>query len=217
MGSAVESSDALPLLIFPCNGNGIEALDCLGNAYRLVGFIDDRPEKQGRTVLGHSVFDRRALERWPEALVLAVPGSPSSYRRRKQLIDGLMIAPRRFAKVVHPAATLSPLAIIGYNVLIMAGVVVTSNAVIGNHVCILPNTVIHHDSAVQDWSLIGSNVTIAGNVVIRENCYIGSGSSIMNDLEVERGAIVGLGSSVIRNVPAAGKVAGNPARPVGGL
>ena len=22
-----------PLLIFPCNGNGVEALDCLGGAY----------------------------------------------------------------------------------------------------------------------------------------------------------------------------------------
>ena len=53
---------ARPLLIFPCNGNGLEALDCLGDAYRCVGFVDDTPEKQGdgrRTAT--ACFDRAAL------------------------------------------------------------------------------------------------------------------------------------------------------------
>jgi hypothetical protein len=36
-----------PLLIFPCNGNGLKALDCLGDANELIGFVDDTPEKQG--------------------------------------------------------------------------------------------------------------------------------------------------------------------------
>ena len=32
---------ATDLLIFPCNGNALEALDCLGSAFRCVGFVDD--------------------------------------------------------------------------------------------------------------------------------------------------------------------------------
>lgn len=207
-------SETKPLLIFPCNGNGVEALDCLGDAFRLIGFIDDTPEKQGRTVHGQPVFGRDALQRWPDAYVLAVLGSPTSYRIRKKMIDGLMIPIERFATVIHPAATVSPLAVIGRNVLIMAGVVITSNSVIGNHVCVLPNTVIHHDAVIGDWSLIGSNVTIAGAAIIGENCYIGSGTSIMNGLDVGDGALVGLGSSVIKSVPAQAKIAGNPARQI---
>ncbi len=203
---------AQPLLIFPYNGNGIEALDCIGGAYQFIGFVDDTPDKRGTDPNGYPVWDRDAFVRYPDAHVLAIPGSPGSYRFRKETIQGLGVAENRFARVIHPAASVSPLASIGCNVLIMAGVVITSNAHIGSHTCILPNTVIHHDVVVGDWSLIGSNVTIAGNTVVEENCYIGSGSSIMNGLRVESGALVGLGSNVIRNVGPGSRVVGNPAR-----
>jgi sugar O-acyltransferase (sialic acid O-acetyltransferase NeuD family) len=201
-----------PLLIFPHNGNGIEALACLGTDFDLIAFIDDTPEKQADNRYGHRVLPRAALSQNDDARVLAVPGSAISYRSRKAIVTSLGVDQQRFTQVVHPTASVSQLATIGYNVLIMAGVVITSNAVIGNHVCVLPNSVIHHDVVVGDWSLIGANVTIAGNTVVGENCYIGSGSALMNGLRIGDGALVGLGSTVIRNVPAGARVAGNPAR-----
>jgi len=200
------------LLIFPCNGNGLEALDCLGDAYAFAGFIDDAPGKQGSDRHGHRVMPRAALDAFPDAHVLAVPGSPLSYGGRCEAIEGLRLPNHRFARVIHPRASISPLATIGHNVLLMAGVVVTSNARIGNHVCVLPNTVIHHDVVVNDWSLVGASVIIAGGAVIEENCYVGSGTSVMNGLRVGKAALVGLGSNVIRDVPAGSTVAGNPAR-----
>lgn len=208
------TAEPKPLLIFPFNGNALEALDCLSGAHRLLGFIDDTLEKQGPGQHGHTVFDRTAIELWPKAQVLAVPGSPTSFTTRRAAIESLGIEPDRFARVIHPAARISPLATIGHNVLIMAGVVITSNAVIGDHVCVLPNTVIHHDARIGAWSLIGSNVTVAGNTQVGENCYIGSGSSLMNGIDIGSGTLVGLGSNVIRGVPADSRIAGNPARPI---
>ena len=204
-----------PLLIFPCNGNGLEALDCLGERYQMLGFVDDTPEKQGTTAFGHPVLARQAFQDHAPAQVLAVPGSPASYRSRHEIIDGLGLEADRFATVIHPSARISPLARIGRNVLIMAGVVITSNAVIGDHVCVLPNTVIHHDVVVGDWTLIGSNVSIAGHVQLGRNCYVGSGTRIINGVEIGERALIGLGSNVIANVPHDVTVAGNPARPIG--
>jgi sugar O-acyltransferase (sialic acid O-acetyltransferase NeuD family) len=204
--------DAAALLIFPCNGNGVEALDCLGDAYRCVGFVDDTPDKQRAGAHGLRVLGRDALAEHRDACVLAVPGSPTSYRDRRRIVAGLDVAAERFARVVHPAARVSPLAVLGRNVLVMAGVVITSNAVIGDHVCIMPNTVLHHDVVVGNWTLVGANVIIAGGTSIGENCYIGSGSSVMNGLTLGEGVLVGLGSNLIRSVPAGARVAGNPAR-----
>lgn len=206
--------EARPLLIFPCNGNGLEALDCLGEAWQCVGFVDDSPQKQSSGAYGLPVMQRSALAQMPEVHVLAVPGSPTSYMHRKRVVEELGISSERFAQVIHPAASVSPRATLGRNVLIMAGAVVTSNAVIGSHVCILPNTVVHHDSVVGDWTLIGSNVTVAGGVTIGRNCYIGSGSSIMNGLRIGEGVLIGLGSNVIRNVAPGACMVGNPARPL---
>jgi sugar O-acyltransferase (sialic acid O-acetyltransferase NeuD family) len=201
-----------PLLMFPCNGNALEALDCLGSAFRCIGFVDDTPAKQGTAVAGLPVLGRGAFHDHPEAAVLAVPGGPASYLARRGIIEGLALPRERFARVIHPAARVSPLATLGSNLLLMAGVVVTSNARIGEHVCILPNTVVHHDVAIGDRCLIGSNVTLAGGVLLGENCYVGSGSSIMHGISVGAGALIGIGSNVIRDVAPAARVAGNPAR-----
>ena len=206
---------ATPLLVFPFNGNALEAMDCLGDAFALLAFVDDTPAKQGPGPLSVPVLARDALARWPEAKVLAVPGSATSYLARRAAIASLQVPDERFATVVHPTARVSPLATIGRNVLVMAGAVITSNAVIGDHVCVLPNTVIHHDVTVGDWTLIGSNVTIAGGTTIGENCYVGSASSIMNGLRVGDRSLIGLGSNVIRSCPADSRLAGNPARSLG--
>lgn len=200
------------LLIFPCNGNGLEALACIGDAYCFIGFVDDTPDKIGTDQYGYKVYDRQVFSQKPEALVLAVPGSPSSYKERRKIIDGLELGKDRFARVIHPKAAISPLATIGFNVLIMAGVVITSNALIGDHSCILPNTVIHHDVKIGAWSLVGSNVTIAGNTIVEENCYIGSGTSLINNIVVGARTLIGLGSNVIGHVPEGSKMVGNPAR-----
>jgi sugar O-acyltransferase (sialic acid O-acetyltransferase NeuD family) len=210
-----EQPDERPeLLVFPYNGNGLEALDCIGEAFRFVAFVDDTPQKQGRDRFGHAVLGRDALIEHGRARILAVPGGPASFRARRGVIEGLGLEAARFTRVVHPGAHVSPLAEIGTNVLLMAGVVVTSNAMIGNHVCVLPNSVIHHDVRIGDWTLVGANVTIAGGVAIGENCYIGSGSRIMQGLRIGSGALVGLGSNVIRDVAPMATVAGNPARPL---
>lgn len=203
-----------PLLIFPYNGNALEALDCLSGKYEFAGFVDDTPEKQGTDRFGYRVLTREAFREFSDAKVLAVPGSPASYLSRPMVIESLEIPAERFARVVHPTARVSALAKIGHNVLIMAGAVITSNAVIGDHVCILPNTVIHHDVTVRDWSVIGSNVTIAGGTHVGENCYIGSGSRIIHGISIGERAIIGLGTNVIRPVAAHSKMVGNPARQI---
>jgi sugar O-acyltransferase (sialic acid O-acetyltransferase NeuD family) len=200
------------LLIFPYNGNAIEALDCLDSEFKLIGFIDDNIDKQMKQENGHKIFGRNILDEYPDAYLLMVPGSPISFLERRTVIDGFSISPERLVKIIHPRACISPLAKIGRNVLIMAGVVITSNAVIGNHVCILPNTVIHHDVIINDYSLIGSNITIAGNVNIGTNCYIGGGTSIMNSIRIGDRTMISMGSNVIRNIDPDCVAVGNPCR-----
>ncbi len=199
------------LLIFPFNGNGIEALDGLDRCYGLAGFIDDDKTKQGQGKYG-PVFSRDALTRFPDAKILAVPGNPTHFLERQALIESLRVPADRWASFVHPRASVSAHAVVGKNTLIMAGAVVSAGAQVGNHVCILPNTVIHHDSVVGDYTLIGSNVTIAGRVTVGKNCYIGSGSSLIQEIEIGERSMIGMGSTVIRTVTPGSKVAGNPAR-----
>ena len=200
------------LFIFPVNGNGLEAIACIDDKFRFLGFIDDTKEKQGKHEYGFSVYSREELTKFPKAKVLAVPGSPTSYLYRDDIINQLNLNQEDFTQIIHPDAIVSPFAKIGYNVLIMAGVVITSNAIIGNHVCILPNTVIHHDCQIGNYTLIGSNVSIAGHTKVGEKCYIGSGSYLINNIEIGNETLIGIGSNIIKSVGNKKKVVGNQGR-----
>jgi len=202
------------LLIFPYNGNGLEALDCIGDQYQFIGFIDDMLEKQGIKDEGYTVFNRTILDTHPDAKILAVPGSPASFQEREKNIGSLHISEDRFITLIHPSANIGKHVKLGLNCLIMAGVVITSNASIGDHVCVLPNTVIHHDTVIEDYTLIGSSVVIAGGTHIGMNCYIGSGTTIINGVKIGDQVLIGLGSNVINNIPTLSKSVGNPARQI---
>jgi sugar O-acyltransferase (sialic acid O-acetyltransferase NeuD family) len=200
------------LYLFPFNGNALEAFDCISEEYNVLAFIDDDPQKIGTMYQGIPVVDRTVLQKNKQVKVLAVPGSPTSFKVRKSIIDGLQINPDRFVTIIHPHASVSKYAKIGRNSLLMAGVVITSNAEIGDHVCILPNSVIHHDTKIGDYTLVSSNVSIAGYTSIEENCYIGMGVSIINGISIGKGSIIGLGSHVINSIPPNSKAVGNPAK-----
>jgi len=203
------------LIIFPFNGNGLEALDCINHdEYEFLGFVDDDVSKKSDN---YEIFKRDIIKKHQEIFLLAVPGSSLSFQERIAIIEALNIDKYRFITAIHPNASIGRNVQIGYNCLIMAGVVITSNAQLHNHICILPNSVVHHDVIIDSYTLVGSNVLLAGGVSIGRNCYIGSGSNIISGIHIDDCALVGLGSNVLKNVAQYSKVAGNPAKLIGNL
>lgn len=202
------------VLIFPYSGTAMEALDCLGDSWQCIGFISDDETRVGRQQFKIPIYNRSALQQFPDAKILCVHGSPASFLKRAAVLQSLPIPASRFATVIHPKATISAHATIGRNVLIMAGVVITANAVIGDHVVILPNTVVHHDSIIEDLTLIAANVTIAGNVRVGKNCYLGASCSIKNGVTVPEQTLIGIGANLVHTFSKPHTLIGNPAKPL---
>jgi sugar O-acyltransferase (sialic acid O-acetyltransferase NeuD family) len=200
------------IIIFPYSGTAIEALDCLNDNQKCIGFVSDDELVIGKFFFGIEVYSRAIFDKFTNAKVLAVNGSPTSYLKRKEIIDSLKIEKERFCSLIHPKAIVSKNAAIGYNVLIMGGAVITANATIGNNVCVLPNSVIHHDSTIGDYTLIAANATICGNVTVGENCYIGAASSVKNGLSIGENTLIGIGTNVVNTIAAGKIVKGNPAK-----
>ena len=119
------------LYIFPFNGNGIEALDCLNPAeYEFMGFIDDNEEKK-KAKNPWPVYGREILENENEAFVLAVPGSPLSYPQRASHIASLGLPEHRFATVIHPGAHIGENCYIGSGTNIINGIKIGARTLIG--------------------------------------------------------------------------------------
>lgn len=210
-----------PLILFPMNGNSREGVEVALQSrnhdgeriWNVLGFIDDDIRKHLSIFCGISCLGgRNCLNDYPSSKVLAVPGRPENYHKRRDIIESLNLSSSQFATVIHPSACLGLGVEIGYNTLIMAGCVITANSKIGNHVVILPNTVVSHDSVIGDYSLVGSNVSISGGVSVGINCYIGSGTRIISEISVGDYSLLGLGSVVLRNVPPRSVYVGVPAK-----
>lgn len=209
------------LLLFPFGGNAREALisifaiNSIEPEWDIVGFVDDDRSVHGNECCGIKVLGgRELLSAYNSAYILAVPGSPKGYLRRKTIIDGLCLDKARFATIVHPSAIRSPDATVGYNTLLMSNVVVSCGSRIGNHCIVLPNTVLAHDSSLGDYGCIGSNVSISGSVMIGTECYIGSGVKIRENIRIGGRTLIGLGSNVISDVEKETVAVGNPARAI---
>ncbi|MGD9580925.1 MAG: NeuD/PglB/VioB family sugar acetyltransferase [Vampirovibrionia bacterium] len=207
------------VIIFPFGGNAKEAVSVINAInkvtpeYNIIGFLDDNKALKDAEFAGYKVLGgHNLLENYPDAFVLAVPGSPDNYLSRDRVINLLNIDKSRFITAIHPSVIIGEEVNIGFNTLVMPGVVITADVNIGNHCVILPNTVISHDSTVNDYCMIGSNVSISGSVNINKKSYIGTGSKIINNIDIAENTLVGIGSVVIRPTSIGDVVAGSPAK-----
>ena len=207
------------LLIFPFGGNARESLISIlainetAQEWNVVGFVDDDHSLHGKDYYGIKVLGgRELLKDYSDAFVLAVPGSPKGYLRRKSIIESLPVERSRFATIIHPSVVRAPDSVIGYNTLLMPHVVVSCGVQVGSHCIVLPNTVIAHDSVVGDYCCIGSNVSISGAVSIGSECYIGSGVKVREDIRIGNRSLIGLGSNVLSDIEEGIVAIGNPSK-----
>jgi sugar O-acyltransferase (sialic acid O-acetyltransferase NeuD family) len=220
MGSTPPSGDA-PLVILGIGGNSLGALDAAlaatraGTAHwRIVGFLDDRGDGPSMVhdvpVLG-PIAD---ATRFPDAWFVNGIGSVDSFRARPQIVARARISRERFATVIHPRATVSPLATVGVGCILLANSTVCAEAVLGDHVVVLENSVVNHNTTVGDHAMIASSVSLSGFVTVERASYVGSASVIRQRVRVGSGAVVGMGAVVLNDVAPGSVVVGNPARPL---
>jgi UDP-perosamine 4-acetyltransferase len=116
--------------------------------------------------------------------------------------------------VVHPAASLAR------DVRLATGVTVGPRAVIGaattveDQVIVSRGSLVGHHVRVGAFATLNPGVNIGGNATVGRDAFIGMGATVANGVAVGERAVVGAGAVVLRDVDAATRVQGVPARPV---
>lgn len=185
-----------------------------GLEIEVIGFLDDKKELWGETVLGVPVLGGFDLltKMHSECQFVTGIGSPYNHWNRSGIIKNLEIARERFATIRHPTACVSRHAKLGFGVVLHQHAVIGPNVRLGDNVLVLPNAVINHGCVIGDCTIINSGVMISGEVNIGSDSYIGSQASIRQNLVIGDCAMVGMGAVVVKNVDAYTAVAGSPAR-----
>ncbi len=118
----------------------------------------------------------------------------------------------RMATVIHPAASVSPHALLGAGCFIAAQAVVAPAAVLGAGVIVNHGAVADHDTDVADYAHLAPRCAVGGGARIGRDVLVGAGASVLAGLAVCEGAVIGAGAVVHRSVDEAGHFAGVPAR-----
>lgn len=186
---------------------------CEQRGDRVLGFLDERPEMEGRIIDDVRVL--RGLQdivslRDEIHIVCAGVGHPKlkRYFAEKTQAAGFRISPA----LLHPSVYLSRRSFVAEGAVLCEGVVITVNIHVDPHVILNRNSTVGHDVTIGEFSTISPGVNISGNVDIGKHCFIGTGASIRENTRIGDGAIVGGGAFVINDVPPNSLVAGVPAQ-----
>jgi acetyltransferase EpsM len=206
------------IVIIGGRGNGtviastIEDCKEAGQNIECLGFLNDNErEINGYPVVGPiRGFDLGKID--PDIKFIFAMSNVKQSRDRYEMLQSMNIPKHRYATIVHPTATVSKSAKLGYGAVIMPQCIVSPDVVVGDHSQLYGQSFVGHDSSLEEMVFIANNASVGGRVLVKTGAHIGSNSSLRERITIGEYSVVGLGAVVLKDVPEGQIFAGNPAK-----
>jgi sugar O-acyltransferase (sialic acid O-acetyltransferase NeuD family) len=181
-------------------GEVFELLEEL-DSYEVVGFIDNAPEFQNKTIQGIPVLgptDNLELLDLPTNNFHIAIGDNVT---RGNIFKKLKELGKNVITIVHPQAIVSKTAAISEGCYIGPEAIINRNVQVGEVSIIDSGSIIQQNTRIGFAVSLSSGVKVANGVQIDDYSFVGMGSSILSDIHVGSGVMIDIGSIVKSNVP----------------
>lgn len=192
----------------------IERINSVAPVWKLCGFIDDNPEKQGKRIDGYPVVGDCNFLRGCGEEVWVVCAIAAAAVRKKVVKRVTECGSARFATLIDPSALYSSSVSIGEGTIICEGTILTVDITIGKHIIIDYASTVGHDAVIKDFVTIYPSVNVSGCCIIEQGVEVGTGTQIIQGKKIGHETIVGAGSVVVKDLPCSCTAVGAPAKPI---
>ncbi|HEY4950014.1 MAG TPA: acetyltransferase [Candidatus Acidoferrales bacterium] len=203
------------VFIYGAGGHGKVVADILirNGDTEFVGFVDDRDELVGRTIMGFPVVGNGEWlrEEASNSRVAIAIGTGES-RVRQLLAARCSRWGIEILTLVHPAATVSRAARLGPGTAVMAGAIINPEATVGAGAIINSAAVVEHDVQIGDYAHVAPNAAMGGGSGLGAFSHLGLGAAVIQCIRIGSHTIVGAGAVVVEDLPDDVVAMGVPAR-----
>ena len=193
--------------------NVVERINSVRSEWKLLGFIDDNKEIQGKLIDGYKVIGTSEWLNAADEEIYAIC-SLGVASTRKKVIAKFTNANIKWATLIDPDARLYRDSEIGKGSIICGGSILAINTKVHDHVIINLNCTLGHDDIVDDYCVINPGVNISGKVKLNKCVDMGTGAKAIQGLSVGSNTTVGAGAVVIKDLPENCVAVGAPAKPI---
>ncbi len=128
-------------------------------------------------------------------LVMGIGGvEPGGLAKRLDLVDSYRSKGMSFATTIHPAAHVSPTAMLEEGAIVLAGAVVQPEAAIGRGAIINTRAIVEHDSTIGAGSHVAPGAIVLGGCRVGSCCMIGAGAVILPGTTIADNSLVPAGA-----------------------
>ncbi|MEN2436718.1 acetyltransferase [Weeksellaceae bacterium A-14] len=200
------------LCIIGAGGFGREVFSSFLNDFIRIGiskdnivFMDENQNIEKDKLFGCQLISFKNFEIYHYKVIIAI-GEP---KIRQKIVEKLP-KETNYSTLVNSNAIIGENVNIGIGSIITAGCILTTNIIIGKHSHINLNTTIGHDCIIGNYFTTAPGVNISGECYIGNNVYIGTNASIRNGIKICDNVIIGMGAVVTKNINDPGIYIGNP-------
>ena len=180
------------------------------------GVLDAERSRWGSDLLGVQILGGDELleglkDRGVRTFTVGI-GSTGDSRLRRQLFTRAIQCGLLPMMIRHPAAIISPSAVLHDGAQILAGAIINPCAEIGVNSIVNTGAIVEHDCQIGAHAHVAPGSRLGGSVKVGDDAHVGLGATVRQNLQIGPRAIVGAGAVVVDDVPADVIVMGVPAR-----
>jgi UDP-N-acetylbacillosamine N-acetyltransferase len=206
---------AMDLVIWGASGHAMVVADIirLCGDYRIVGFLDDSPAREGSEFCGATVLGgREQLDALRDSGVKNIILAFGDCEARLALSDLVRRKGFDLATAVHPRAVVAGDVEIQRGTVVVAGAAINPGARIGDSAIINTSATIDHECLIGDAVHIGPGARLGGRVIVGSAAWVGIGATVRDRVTVGARAVIGAGAVVLDDIPAGVVAYGVPAK-----